>query len=129
MQVSTNTLNLLLNVILDEKPVLVNYNGEIRLSRMNFPKYTENSGFAENFKEFEYETDFRGREISRNLLTTSNEPLRIDPSNKMQYPFKQMPYRLDQKLYQRLKQGGYKVPIDLRDENPKPPYYFFFSFS
>jgi len=107
--------------MLDEKAILINYNGEIRLSRMNIKKYTENSGIADSFKEYEYDTDFRGREGSRNMFTTSNEPLKIDPSNKLNFPYKHIPYKLDQKLYQRLKQVGYKVPVDLKDENPKPP--------
>ena len=85
---------------------------ETREKRMNSTKNLEILDSIAETRAPDSETDLRNIELAKQLYTLQKNSMKYEMvnANATHIPTKNLPFKIDQKLYNRLKQFGFKIP-------------------
>ena len=95
-----------------EKATVSETSPETREKRMNSTKNLEILDSIAESRAPDSENDLRNIELAKQLYTLQKNSTKYEMvnANATHIPTKNMPFKIDQKLYNRLKQFGFKIP-------------------
>jgi len=105
-------LSLHLTSLPAEKAQALDTSPETKEKRMNSTKNLEILDSIAETRAPDSESDLRNIELAKQLYTLQKNSAKYElvNANATHIPTKNMPFKIDQKLYNRLKQFGFKIP-------------------